>query len=604
MTNALFLGDYMEKEKLYNWMLSMLPENNEYVSSSSASYKKSIQCFEAALRPLWAVLPVYFSNSKVNTKVRKYIDQLIYLFNSNQLPKVTTKNRQVAVEAEVLAYGLGKYRERFLNLFSEEGKINLVKWLNKLNTIEYPDGNWYFFLLLVNEALKINNLQFSETKLKLAHEKIESYYLKNGWYQDGKNGALDYYIAFVFHFDGMLYSTFCNDSYSKKYKERAVEFAKNFRYWFDNNGSAVPFGRSLIYRFAQSAFWSMYVTSGMYKEKNSFKLSDVKEIITKNLSFWQQKNITNSNSVLSLGYGYNQQLMTEDYNAPGSPMWAFKAFVLLDLSDNHKFWKINESHNFLDKKIAQKEPGFLIVSSQNQNIIYSCKQFPKNINMYQGKEKYCKFAYSSLLGFDISRNQLGLEGYAIDSTLAFSLLNHEQYMSKYKTDGYKVENDYLITSWHLWDEVNVTTYLIPINLDSHLRIHVIYNFVPLESVEGGFSLPNWNQKYDSFLTNKNRLKVFNNYGYSIIKDVLGDRKPGLVNQGPNTNLLNPNKNAIPILKKRIDKGKHIFITLVSGGRKDINFNPKIKINQTSKCFSISISGNRVINLERKLEGDF
>ena len=40
------------------------------------------------------------------------------------------------------------------------------------------------------------------------------------------------------------------------FKERAKTFSESFIYWFDDEGKALPFGRSLTYRFAQAAFFS------------------------------------------------------------------------------------------------------------------------------------------------------------------------------------------------------------------------------------------------------------------------------------------------------------------------------------------------------------
>lgn len=33
-----------------------------------------------------------------------------------------------------------------------------------------------------------------------------------------------------------------------------MEFVKQFIYWFDEEGEAIPFGRSLTYRFSQVSF--------------------------------------------------------------------------------------------------------------------------------------------------------------------------------------------------------------------------------------------------------------------------------------------------------------------------------------------------------------
>ena len=42
--------------------------------------------------------------------------------------------------------------------------------------------------------------------------------------------------------------------------------------------------------------------------------------------------------MLTIGYGYPQQYMAEQYNAPGSPYWGLKVFLLLALPDDHPFW--------------------------------------------------------------------------------------------------------------------------------------------------------------------------------------------------------------------------------------------------------------------------
>ena len=65
------------------------------------------------------------------------------------------------------------------------------------------------------------------------------------------------------HFYSLLYSVLTDDeNYREKALERAEIFARDFAYWFTNSGEALCFGRSLTYRFAQSAFWSIYIVAG------------------------------------------------------------------------------------------------------------------------------------------------------------------------------------------------------------------------------------------------------------------------------------------------------------------------------------------------------
>ena len=47
------------------------------------------------------------------------------------------------------------------------------------------------------------------------------------------------------------------------YRSRAELFAQQFIYWFDENGAALPYGRSLTYRFAQNCFWAACVWAGL-----------------------------------------------------------------------------------------------------------------------------------------------------------------------------------------------------------------------------------------------------------------------------------------------------------------------------------------------------
>ena len=135
---------------------------------------------------------------------------------------VTTKTRQIAVEMAVYGFGLAYCKEKFLKYFSVEEKERLESWLNSINNIEFPEGNWYFFLLFTNMGLKLNGMKYSKEKLELALNRIESFYLGDGWYSDEQYEHMDYYIPFAFHFYGLLYSKLLPECEEKnKYLNRA-----------------------------------------------------------------------------------------------------------------------------------------------------------------------------------------------------------------------------------------------------------------------------------------------------------------------------------------------------------------------------------------------
>ena len=99
---------------------------------------------------------------------------------------------------------------------------------------------------------------------------------------------------------------------SKLYKERAVLFAKQFIYWFDESGASLPYGRSLTYRFSQVNFFSACLMA----EIEPFPLGVMKGLIVRHFCDWMKKPIFDRNDILTIGYGYPNLVMGERYIAP------------------------------------------------------------------------------------------------------------------------------------------------------------------------------------------------------------------------------------------------------------------------------------------------
>lgn len=574
----------LSRKAVLEYLLDLLPEDDEYLTQSGGAYLIEIRQLESILRPLWGILPG-FSGSLETLKSFDAIVKFQKCVENKQLPTISTANRQIAVEAGVLGYAIGQYGEEFLELFSEEGQVYLIQWLNQLNQIEFPAGNWYFFLILINGALKEQGLPYSEERLAFAKAGIESFYLGDGWYSDGKNQQRDYYVAFAFHFYGLLYSRFSSDAQGQVYVERAVLFANDFQHWFDPVGRSLPYGRSLTYRFAHISFWSVLVVSGVY-QKTNLSLAEIKGIIGRNLRFWQECPIQlPKEKNLSIGYAYNQLILSEDYNAPASPMWAFKAFVLLELPADASFWTLDEAALPIQAHSVQAHAGFHITQNKEQTIALSNLQYCSNQKLYHQSEKYTKFAYSTYFGFNLTRDNQNIESFAIDSTLAFSLKGHNQYQTRQRILASKIFPTYSWSSWSVWEELKVQSYLVPIDGHSHVRIHVIDTPYPVEVFEGGFPLFDWNPKYNQPTFTSTSSCLENRFGFSLIKDIKGNRQADLVSQGPNTNIYSSEKNGIPVLKTERSKGKVTFAALIAGGPKKVAL-PKLQFFETAADFQI------------------
>ena len=54
----------------------------------------------------------------------------------------------------------------------------------------------------------------------------------------------------------------------------------------------------------------------------------------RHLDYWMKQPIFDNGGILTVGYTYPNLLMSETYNAPGSPYWALR-LCILDLPDDH-----------------------------------------------------------------------------------------------------------------------------------------------------------------------------------------------------------------------------------------------------------------------------
>ena len=132
-------------------------------------------------------------------------------------------------------------------------------------------------------------MPFSPELLEDGLCKIDSYYSGDGWSTDGASVQKDYYIPWAIQYYGLLYSKFAADTDPGVLHSTASApaVAQQFVYWFDANGAALPFGRSLTYRFAQNSFWAACIWAGL----EPLPLPVMKGLIVRNFNWWLGENV-------------------------------------------------------------------------------------------------------------------------------------------------------------------------------------------------------------------------------------------------------------------------------------------------------------------------
>ena len=178
-------------------------------------------------------------------------------------------------------------------------------------------------------------------------------------------GRLDWYGAFALHTYGLIYaaSGLGDADRAARFSQRAERFAADLQHWFDPDGAALAFGRSMTYRFAQAAFWGALALADV----EALPWGQVKGLYLRNLRHWSRRPITDRDGVLSIGYGYGNPRLAESYSSPGSPYWAMKAFLALAVAGDHPFWRADEAPlSPVAGPVVQAMPGFVLSRDDEQ----------------------------------------------------------------------------------------------------------------------------------------------------------------------------------------------------------------------------------------------
>jgi hypothetical protein len=556
--------------QLLNPLLNHFDNHNTQLNYGHTGSRTSSRtaAMEGCLRPLWGLVPARFGGCKTDIWER-YREAITYGTNPIAAEYWGDLNPfdQRMVEMAPIGFALAMVPEEIYDPLSSEVKDNLVRWLNQINALDLPDNNWRFFVVLVNIGLKNVGAPYDPLRLEKELDRIESFYLGDGWYSDGPTEQRDYYVSFAIHFYGLVYSKIVGQddaARSERFRKRSEVFAKSFIYWFGEKGDALPYGRSLTYRFAQISFWCAMV----FAEVKTFSLGHMKGLILRHLRQWFSENIFDNEGILSIGYKYENLLMAEGYNATGSPYWAMKSFLILALDSNHEFWQTQElPMPELKDKVYQEHSHMVICrESAGHFAAFTSGQYAEFEPAHM-EAKYEKFVYSNLFGFSVAKGLYGLEQGAFDNMLALSEGDH-YYRGRHNSRILEINEGLILSQWKPWSDVIIKTWLIP-GLPWHIRIHIIDSKRPLWLAEGGYAIQREDDGRAMGKIHKDMKK-----GVAItfdkekspasgIYDLLEESRGEVIQPEANTNICKP-LTLIPTLMKEVGPGKHLLISAVYG----------------------------------------
>lgn len=585
-----------ERERLAAWALDLLPDPFDCPSYVGASYAREVRELEWGARPLWAVFSLMAGGDAERPEVARRIEPYIAFIRAGltpggprAFPDPARGTRQVVVEMQPFAFGLIACGDALMGLLDVPQRERLAEWLLKVNDPELPWGAWHMYRLFVNAALRHRGLPYDADRLDADVKAVEAMYAGGGWYEDGTPFQRDYHIPLAFHVLPLLLERFCGGSPVSEVMARAQLFARDFSYWFDDQGRSLPFGRSQVYRFVHASFWSALALAG---EGDGMR-AEAKDLLMRNLSWWRSQ-LSDQPEGLTLGYAYPNIMVGEDYSGPGAPYIALQALIVLALPAADAFWRLEPLAPERAARRAEERPGMLFQRGARHVYALSAMQYSTR-SILQRMSKYGKLCYSTAFGWNVSRDVQGIENFAVDSALAVSIAGTGQFVARSRILGSQVREGYVYSLWAHGDVARVETWLVPVDEFRHVRVHRVDAAFPLETFEGGFPVFGWNAKRDESEAADGMIRLWRAGVPEGERQVCGiadgaarpdeiraallaagldelvealprctARTAEAVRQNPDTNIYDGRSNAVPALRASLSAGEHYLASLIYG----------------------------------------
>ncbi|MEU6408299.1 DUF2264 domain-containing protein [Microbispora sp. NPDC046933] len=313
---------------------------------------------------------------------------------------------QPLVEAASVALALHETRPWLYDRLSPAQQERVTAWLAGFIGRRTPANNWVLFQVVVEQFLADVGGPHDPGEIAGGLERIEEWYVGDGWYSDGEGKNFDYYCGWAMHLYTSLWARMAGDTARQQlYAERLRLFLTQYQHLFAADGGPVHQGRSLIYRFATVApLWLGALTGA-----SPLPPGRTRRIASGVLRHFVEHGAPDDRGLLTCGWYDAFPPGTQDYSGPGSPYWASKAFLGLLLSPRHPVWTEAEAAmpvEVADQTVAMPAPGWLVHATREDGVV-------RLVNHGSDRERvqdptgppdphYLRLAYTTHTGPDIT----------------------------------------------------------------------------------------------------------------------------------------------------------------------------------------------------------
>ncbi|MBN2411933.1 DUF2264 domain-containing protein [candidate division KSB1 bacterium] len=501
-------------------------------------------------------------------------------------------NNQWIAETSAVALAIYLAKDLIWPKLSVKQQQQIVSWLITATGKQIPNNNWYTFVANLHYALKALGEKYDKKELDFCMNKIEGFYLGDGWFMDGdasRGFSVEQYNAWGFHYFLPAYVYMGEEDQTRKtwIIECLRNFVVNYERFLGANGSIAMWGRSWAYRPALTVPFIWAEILGV----SPIPSGETRRLVSGQMNYYLNHDYFYDNMTPTMGYtGENLQLI-DPYSQYGSPYWGSGVFLNLLLKPDHPFWTEKEKPLPVEREsycFADRTIGVLVAGNHESGEVQLI-----NHRLWHQKEgpgtkyakKYTNFAYSTDFGIDLKRTE---NGYNCDNMLSVSPdgVKFSQRIIPHfiKIDeGYAASYHYPLAGFPFIaddnsktfsadkkieipedNSVKVTTQTL-IKFFLQIRVHTLETERELEVVrEGGFAL-NYSDNPPQQLLNEMSVGFWKNGRGSFVKGLWGFDGVGKngENKGDNnSNTLNGFSITPVVTKGQIEPGKHIFVSLV------------------------------------------
>jgi hypothetical protein len=278
---------------------------------------------------------------------------------------------QPLVEAASIALALRLTRPLLWDRLSDPVRQRAADWLSGALVAEPWLCNWELFPVTVGGFLaEVGHAPDAARKaIQKGLERIEDWYVGEGWYSDGPGRAFDYYNGWALHLYPVLHAWLSGDAelldhYGSRLERHLADYAR----LFGGDGAPMHQGRSLTYRFATAApLWLGALTG-----RTPLTPGETRRLASGALKYFLDRGAVDGRGLLTLGWDGPDPAVLQGYSGPASPYWASKGFLGLLLPPGDPVWTAPEEPGPAERADAVTPvtgPNWLLQSTRTDGIV-------------------------------------------------------------------------------------------------------------------------------------------------------------------------------------------------------------------------------------------